>query len=149
MLGSVCEGAAVADLFAGSGGLGIEALSRGARSAVFFESHARAAATLKANLRAVGADGLATLVRQPLPRGLTGGPYGLVLMDPPWAAPVVPGVLEALVSGSFLAEGAVVVVESDVNRPPSAETWEALGLSCWRSRAYGDTLFTLLEHAAP
>jgi 16S rRNA (guanine966-N2)-methyltransferase len=134
------------DLYAGSGALGIEALSRGAARAVFVERDARAAAALRANLEALGAsaqeaqvrraDVLAAL-RDARERGET---YSLVLCDPPYrlAAGLGGALSEALLP--VLAPGARVVTESDRRDPLT------LDLPRTHERRYGDTLIRI--HAA-
>ena len=133
-------GARVLDLYAGSGALGIEALSRGADSALFVERDARAARVLRANLDALGieaevrrADVLAAL-RDARGRGET---YSLVLCDPPYRqAPELGGPLSAAL-GPVLAPGARVVTESDRRHPLD------LDLSLTDERRYGDTLIRI------
>jgi 16S rRNA (guanine966-N2)-methyltransferase len=135
------EGARVLDLYAGSGALGLEALSRGAAEAVFVESGPRVLPVLRANLAAVGLTG-ARVVAGSVPTVVAGrapAAFDLVLADPPYAVAVaeVLGVLRALVDGAWLAPGAVVVVE----RSSREETWEwptpLVGL---RDRRYGEAL---------
>ena len=145
MLGDV-TGAAVLDLFAGSGALGIEALSRGAASAVFVEREPTARSTLKANLaalrldrrsaRVLDSDALAALARA----AQAGERYDLVFIDPPYsqAGGLGPKLSQAL--PQVLARGAAVVVESDRRAPLS------LGLSVERERRYGDTSITIHRH---
>ncbi len=135
-------GERVLDLYAGSGALGIEALSRGAGAAVFVERDRRALAALRANLDALGidaavrgADVLAAL-RDARNRGET---YDLVLCDPPYRlAPELGGPLgEALVP--VLAAGARVVTESDRRAPLDLD----LDPSTVDERRYGDTLIRI------
>ena len=131
MLGDV-SGARVLDLFAGSGALGIEALSRGAESAVFVDSDARAVAAIRRNLEAVGAD--AEVRRQDALRFVSGweGICDLVLIDPPYdLASRLAGPLAERLPG-VLAENAVVVTESDKRKPLE------LPLPLVRERTYGD-----------
>ena len=137
------EGASVLDLFAGSGALGIEALSRGAERAVFVERDARTAAVLRANLATFGlgapeaelrrVDVLAAL-RDASERGET---YSLVLCDPPYrqAADLGGPLTEAL--GPVLAGDARVVTESDRRSPLP------LNLPQLDERRYGDTLIRI------
>jgi 16S rRNA (guanine966-N2)-methyltransferase len=142
-LGSLLElrGASVLDLYAGSGALGLEALSRGASAVVFVESGPRVLPVLKANLAAVGLPG-GRVVAGSVPTVVTGSPLGrfdLVLADPPYATPIeeVREVLESLARGSWLAPEAVLVVE----RSAREELWEwptpLVGL---RDRRYGEAL---------
>jgi len=157
MLGSV-EGAHVLDLFAGTGALGIEALSRGAHSAVFVERDAGALRALNANLQALAivpetievrrADVLAAL-RTASARQET---YDLIFIDPPYGrarpAPTASGPpiaerwgaeLSAIVP-ALLSRGARVVVESDRRAPIG------LDLELERHRRYGDTSITIHRH---
>ncbi|TFV64436.1 UNVERIFIED_ORG: 16S rRNA (guanine(966)-N(2))-methyltransferase RsmD [Bacillus sp. AZ43] len=140
-LGSLTElrGAAVLDLYAGSGALGLEALSRGAGTVVFVESAPAVLPVLKENLAAVGLPG-GRVVRGSVPTVVGGAPpapFDVVLADPPYATPVeeVLGVLGSLVSGGWLAPGAVVVVE----RPSREPAWEwPTPLTGLRDRRYGE-----------
>jgi 16S rRNA (guanine966-N2)-methyltransferase len=142
-LGSLLDldGARVLDLYAGSGALGLEALSRGAAEVVFVESGPRVLPVLRANLAAVGLPGgrviagsVPTVVAGPAPAR-----FDVVLADPPYATAVeeVLGVLRALVAGRWLADGAVVVVE----RSSREEPWEwPTPLAGLRDRRYGEAL---------
>lgn len=139
ILGSV-EGLRVLDLFAGSGALGIEALSRGARSAEFIESDARTVSLLRANLAALGASGeAARVVAGPVPGALAEAAraqraYDLVLIDPPYRdAPALGPVLNRALVPLLSASGCVVS-ESDRRAPLE------LGLPIVDERRYGDTL---------
>jgi len=131
------EGAQVVDLFAGSGALGIEALSRGAASVTFVERHAEALAAIRANLDSVGLagaerDGDATVVRADVDSWVatTASRYDLALVDPPyhyedWATlvPRLPADLAVLESGAEIA---------------SPEGWVVI-----RSKRYGGTIVTV------
>jgi len=137
------DGAAVLDLYAGSGALGIEALSRGAGRAVFVERDARAAAVLRANLAALGlAQQVAELRRADVPAALRdareqGETYDLVLCDPPYrhAAELGGTLSEAL--APVLSPGARVVTESDRRAPLT------LTMPRTDERRYGDTLIRI------
>ena len=140
VLGDRVEGARVLDLFAGSGALGIEALSRGAREATFVDNAAAAIRALETNLRDVSAE--ATVVRAEARRFLGGASrsarqYDLVFLDPPYrlAATLGPELSGPL--GCVLAEQAVVVAESD------RRTSLALDLPLEDERRYGDTLIRI------
>jgi 16S rRNA (guanine966-N2)-methyltransferase len=135
------EGAAVLDLYAGSGALGLEALSRGAASVTFVESSPRVLPVLEANVARVGLPG-ARVLRGSVPTVVSGpasSAYDLVLADPPYATPAdeVLGVLRSLVDGGWLAPGAVLVVERSSRGV--AEEWPTplVGL---RERRYGEAL---------
>jgi 16S rRNA (guanine966-N2)-methyltransferase len=132
MLGDV-TGARVLDLYAGSGALGIEALSRGAASAVFVERDARAAAAIQANLDTVGAeaevsrqDALAFVRRD-------GRSYDLVFCDPPYdSGPRIAAALAERLP-ALLSTDARIVTESDKRNPLE------LPFPLLRERTYGDT----------
>jgi 16S rRNA (guanine966-N2)-methyltransferase len=133
------RGAAVLDLYAGSGALGLEALSRGAETVVFVESSPGVLPVLKDNLAAVGLPG-GRVVAGSVPTVVGGAPparFDLVLADPPYATPAdeVRDVLKSLSDGGWLAPDAVVVIE----RPSREEPWEwptpLIGL---RDRRYGE-----------
>ena len=140
VLGPKVEGARVLDLFAGSGALGIEALSRGASEATFVEASAAALRALKANLEPLDAD--ARTHRGDARRFLGSASrasrqYDLVFLDPPYrlAASLGSALSEAL--PAVLAPGAVVVAESDRRSPL------ALDLPLLDERRYGDTLIRI------
>lgn len=144
------EGASVLDLYAGTGALGIEALSRGAERAAFVECSARCARALRENVAALGLSDRCELLvgsaLRALPRLVEQGRrFDLVLLDPPYAAAEeeVGAVLEALAGSELLPEGAIVVVESSRRRPPPAVG----GLERLDERRYGDTLITRFRAA--
>jgi 16S rRNA (guanine966-N2)-methyltransferase len=132
MLGDV-DGARVLDLYAGSGALGIEALSRGAGSAVFVERDPRAAAAIERNLAAVGVE--ATVARQDALRflGRAEGQFDLVFCDPPYdSASRLAGPLAERLP-ALTSEGARIVTESDKRNPLE------LPFPLLTERTYGDT----------
>lgn len=141
----------ILDLFAGSGALGIEALSRGATHATFVDSGRPALAATRENLRELGLEDRATVVAQdavafakkPLAEGAE--PWSLVFVDPPYASDLAVRAVVALPRES-LASDAVIVIEHDRrNAPP-----EALGsLLRTDERRYGDTLISFYEVPAP
>lgn len=137
-LGAV-EGARVVDPFAGSGALGIEALSRGADHATFADVDAVARATVDANLRTTGLAGRARVVPGDALRVVGGGPWDLVLLDPPYAydgwEPLLVAVLDQL------ADDGIVVVESD------REVDLPAGLHRLRVRRYGGTVVLIASPA--
>jgi 16S rRNA (guanine966-N2)-methyltransferase len=145
MLGPI-EGAHVLDLFAGTGALGIEALSRGAAAAVFVERDRDALSALDANLAALGlqqAAGAQAQVRSrdalaALADALAHGErYDLVFVDPPYAQAQALGPRLAQDLPSLLAPGGTVVVEADRRAPLAIE------LPVRRQRRYGDTSITI------
>ncbi len=134
------DGARVLDLYAGSGAIGLEALSRGAVHALLVESDRRAVATLRKNVASLGLPGAqvaADRVRRVLESGSRDGPYDLVVADPPYAvtAEEVGAVLAALRDGGWPAPGALIVVER-ASRGPHLEWPE--GFTEARVRRYGE-----------
>jgi 16S rRNA (guanine966-N2)-methyltransferase len=133
------RGATVLDLYAGSGALGLEALSRGAGTVVFVESAPGVLPVLKENVAAVGLPG-SRVVAGSVPTVVGGAPparFDLVLADPPYATPVeeVQDVLRSLVDRGWLAPEAVVVVE----RPSREKDFEwPTPLTGLRDRRYGE-----------
>jgi 16S rRNA (guanine(966)-N(2))-methyltransferase RsmD len=146
MLGSV-QGECALDLFAGTGALGLEALSRGAARAVFVERAAPALAALRANVQALGlgpdeAEIRAQTVRAALRRARERGEtYDLVLVDPPYGQASALGRELSDALPALLCPGARVVTESDRRAPLE------LGLPVILTRRYGDTLIAI--HHAP
>lgn len=147
-LAAAVPGARVLDLFAGSGALGIEALSRGAAHATLVERDRSAAAVVDANLARTGLSDQATLRRGDageFVRSPTGGPFDIVLLDPPYDLPL-PAVYELVtvlsVAGG-LAPHATVVVERD-RRDPDLDADPPAPLAADRDRTYGDTLLRYL-----
>ncbi|MFU8850318.1 16S rRNA (guanine(966)-N(2))-methyltransferase RsmD [Micromonospora sp. SL1-18] len=135
------DGARVADLYAGSGAVGLEALSRGAAHVLLVESDARAARVIRENIAALEAAPAARLVTGKvatvLAAGPDDGPYDVVFADPPYAVPdrEVTAMLAALVGG-WLATDALVIVERSSRTGPV--TWVE-GITAERSRRYGET----------
>ena len=141
-------GLAVLDLFAGSGALGLEALSRGAATALFVESDARAAAVITANADAVGLRG-ATVRRGAVEAVLGAGavrPMDLVFADPPYELgnAAVETMLALLTDRGWVTTGTIVVVERPTNATPLM--WPA-GWEVHAARKYGDTRLEMGERA--
>lgn len=136
------SGAAALDLYAGSGAVGLEALSRGASDVILVESDPRAAAVIRANIASIGLPG-ARLLTGKVERILAQGPgqdarrRDFAFADPPYALPdgELEQVLRALASQGWLAPGAVVAVERATRSGPP--TWPD-GLEPDRSRIYGE-----------
>lgn len=148
-LGSAVDGARVLDLFAGSGALGLEALSRGAASAVFVDSARRAREALARNLSATGFEPLARVIAGDALGALErlareGARFELVFVDPPYAADLGPRALERLGSLGLLAPGARVVAEHRTGGGPQA----IAGLRIIAVKRYGGTSLTLMEAPA-
>ena len=139
----------VLDLYAGTGVLGAEAISRGAERVVFVERAPACLALLRANVEALGLDPVARIVAGDAPRavrrlGRAGDRVDLVLLDPPYAGDEAQRALEALSRSGVLAEGAMVVVEHGRRHPLPP----VVGLEVLDVRRYGDTIITRLTAAA-
>ncbi len=132
---AVPEGALVLDLFAGTGALGLEALSRGAQSAVFVENDRNSLALLRANVASLGVgDRASVIAADALCLGAASGPGAdLVLLDPPYSKGLGERALTAAISGGWIAGGALVVWEE--SRPPVPPA----GMMMLDRRAYGNT----------
>ena len=147
-LGPGIKGKRVLDLYAGSGGLGIEALSRGAELATFVESNASAAAMIEANLTSTGLKERGDVVRQKAERFADGSrfrarqAYDVVLADPPYEEGIPRVVLEKLAANGQLAPDAMVVVEVSSRledlEPP-------VGYRLLDARKYGDSKLLYLK----
>jgi 16S rRNA (guanine966-N2)-methyltransferase len=134
-------GARVLDLYAGSGAVGLEALSRGAARALLVESDPRAVAVVRQNVEAVGVPG-AEVVALPVARALARPApcaFDVVYADPPFAlgASELAAVLGAALAGGWVAAGAVAVVERSARDEPF--DWPA-GYVATRSRRYGESV---------
>jgi 16S rRNA (guanine966-N2)-methyltransferase len=144
ILGERVAGARVLDLFAGTGALAIEALSRGAASAVLVEPAPAAVRTIRANLADLDLEGVAVVRRtraEAWLRTQREGPFDLVFLDPPYAVGVgfLAGAL-AVLARNALAEGATVVLEAPTKG--EAPPWPP-ALEPDTSRRYGDTTLHL------
>lgn len=138
------SGAVVLDLYAGTGALGLEALSRGARQAVFVENDRAALEALRKNVDSLGETARSRVVEGLAERCLSraGGPFTLLLCDPPYAELVrAAQVVEEVAKAGALARGAVVVVEHATRDAPP----EIGHLGRLDSRAYGDTTISIYE----
>lgn len=112
--GDPCEGARVLDLFAGTGALGIEALSRGARFALFVEEATGARAVIRDNVEALGLTGTTRIFRRDatkLGEAPAGEAYALAFCDPPYGKGLASAAIASALSGGWLTPDALVVVE--------------------------------------
>jgi 16S rRNA (guanine966-N2)-methyltransferase len=140
------EGARFADLFAGSGAVGLEALSRGAAFTLLVESDPQASRTIRENIAVLRAGGSARLltskVAQVLAAPPEGGPFDVVFADPPYALTddELAEVQQALVTNGWLAPEAVVVLERSTRTAVRGAplTWVD-GITADRSKRYGET----------
>ena len=110
-----CAGARVIDLFAGTGALGIEAISRGAAHALFVDQGAEARALIRQNVEALGLRGVTRLFRRDAtkPGPTQDAPFTLAFLEPPYGQGLAPLALASLRDGGWLAPGGLVVVEEE------------------------------------
>lgn len=139
--GDPVTGAQVLDLFAGTGALGLEALSRGAARAAFVDDGRVAGRLIRDNLTRAGRAGDAVLLAVPVARlGQGGGwPCGLVFLDPPYRQGLGQAALAAAMAGGWVAPGAVVVWEEAAPMIPPP------GFALLDRRRYGETHVTLIR----
>lgn len=142
------EGARVLDLFAGTGALGLEALSRGASFALFVDDHPQSRGLIRDNAEALGETGRIKLYRRDATKlgpsgGSAGPPYSLIFCDPPYGKGLGGAALEAARAGGWLADGAVCILEeatsTDVPCPAGYREIDR--------RTYGDTQVVFLAAA--
>ncbi len=144
-----CEGAQVLDLFAGSGALGLEALSRGARQAVFVEEAAPARGAIRRNVEALGLTGRARILRRDATKlgarlAAFAAPFDLVFCDAPYATGLGALALTAALKGDWIAPHALVIMERSGRDDPDAPE----GFGETDRRRYGDTVLAILTVAA-
>ena len=135
----------VLDLFAGTGALGIEALSRGAASAVCVERSARQCAAIRENAERAGVADRLDVISMPVSRAITtlNGQFGLIFMDPPYEdTDAIPATIDALLSAPNLLSSAAVLVAEQPSRSPA--NLENVALEEIATRRYGDTMVSLL-----
>ncbi len=133
------DGALVLDLFAGTGALGLEALSRGANSCLFVEEDADARGLIRDNIEAFGLTGVTRIYRRDATDlGDAGNrePFTLAFLDPPYGKDLGAQAVASAMAGNWLASGAVVVLEEQAD---ASITWPA-GCVPFDSRTWGDTV---------
>jgi 16S rRNA (guanine(966)-N(2))-methyltransferase RsmD len=149
MIGPYFDGGAALDLFAGTGGLGIEALSRGMERAIFVDADGRSIDTVRSNLQATALADQAEVYRNDAFRALKalakrGAAFDLVFLDPPYRLKIVAKLLAELQELQLLRPGAIIVVEHDAEDVHQ----DTIGQLAPRRRAeYGDTAITLFEYS--
>ncbi|PYE83704.1 16S rRNA (guanine(966)-N(2))-methyltransferase RsmD [Pseudoroseicyclus aestuarii] len=138
--GDPVTGARVLDLFAGTGALGLEALSRGAASAVFIDSGRPAQKLLRENIAKTGRQDQSACLSVDIRRlPPAPAPAELIFLDPPYGAGLGPSALAAAQAGGWIALGALILCEeAEVVTPPG-------GLTLLDTRRYGDTVLTVLR----
>lgn len=151
MIGPYFDGGSALDLFAGTGGLGIEALSRGMDRAVFIDMEKKSVDVVRENLKAAGFADRAEVYRNDAERALKalakrGASFDLVFLDPPYRLKHADGLMAAIDELRLLNEGATVLVEHDAEyRYP-----ESFGLfECRRLAVYGETAVAIYDYRGP
>ena len=138
------EGRRAVDLFAGSGALGIEALSRGAKFVLFVDNGTEARALLRANVEALGLGGVTRIWRADatkLGHAPASGPFAIAFLDPPYGQDLADPALVSLVRGDWLEPDALCVVEESAKAAVAAPS----GLTLIDERIYGDTRMAILR----
>lgn len=145
----VLQDADVLDAFAGTGAMGLEALSRGARHAVFIEKDFAAAKTCKENIDKLGEDARSVLQKQdavkPLPRPLYMAHRSLIFLDPPYGKDLGEKALVTLAAKDWLSDGAICVFEMAKKQPEKIPA----GFTQLDERDYGIARVVFLEWAQP
>ncbi len=145
--GDPVTGARVLDLFAGTGALGLEALSRGAARVTFVEDGTAGRALIRTNIDKMRAMGVTDVYRRDATQlgPNRGKPHDLIFLDPPYGRALGEAALDSALAGGWVAPGAIVVLEESTPPVPPAS------LRLLDQRRYGDTLVTILRHgdAAP
>ena len=140
--GDPITGARVLDLFAGTGALGLEALSRGADFACFVDDGTTAGGLLRENIALCSAQSTSRLFRRDATKLAEAGqpPFDLIFLDPPYGKGLGERALTATITGGWLADGALIVWEESSPPLPPA------GCEQLDQRRYGDTLITILDY---
>jgi len=139
--------AVVLDLFAGTGALGLEALSRGAATAVFIDSETAAVGIIAKNIASCRVTEQAKVIRWDIRRNLnclasTGPVFDLVFMDPPYNAGLISPALRHLVKQGVLKNNASIIIEHALTEPVDAEI---AGFEMTDQRIYGKTVVSFLR----
>ena len=137
------EGRRVLDLFAGTGALGLEALSRGAARAVFIDDFASARALIRENAEALGLTGEIKIWRRDATRlgPCRGAPFGLIFADPPYGSALGGKALASAQEGGWIAPDAIIVLEHAASEDIPAADW----LQVVDQRRYGETAITIFR----
>jgi len=140
------EDARVLDLFAGTGALGLEALSRGAKYCLFIEEAAAARALIRQNVEAIGGMGISKIWRRDAAR--LGSlekvqPFSLVFADPPYGKALGEQALTSALGGGWIAAGAICILEEAAK----VDLMDVEGLALIDTRVYGDTQIAIFRHS--
>lgn len=141
--GNPVAGARVLDLFAGTGALGLEALSRGAAHATFIETGAPALALIKHNITLMRAEGKTTVLKRDATNSGAGSPHSLVFLDPPYGKSLGQSAISVAAANGWLSPDALIVWEEGV-KPAVPQGFDELD-----QRRYGDTFVTILTVSVP
>lgn len=152
IIGGEIENAIVLDLFAGTGALGLEALSRSARLAVFVDSGSEAVRIIERNITKCGFSDRAMVLKRDLSKGLyflkklPPKKYSIIFVDPPYRKGLAVKILQELAEGNFLSAEALIVVEEDILTEMESQI---NGLYLVDQRRYGDTGFWFYRKVNP
>ena len=146
-IGFRLEGAMVLDLFAGTGALGIEALSHGARWCLMVDDSADSRALQRENVEALNLTGATRIWRRDATNlgsigPSAGGPFNLVFLDPPYRKDMIPKALKSLKDGGWLVPEALLVAETDAFEPLEVPDYDVLD-----ARDYGETCVRFLTRS--
>jgi 16S rRNA (guanine966-N2)-methyltransferase len=137
--GNPVAGARVLDLFAGTGALGLEALSRGATHATFLDTGTAALTLIRRNVALMRSDTRTTILKRDATSPGPGTPHTLIFLDPPYGKALGPTALTACAATGWLAPDAIIVWEEGT--PPTVPP----GFDTLDQRKYGDTVVTILR----
>lgn len=145
MLFDSTQDAVVLDLFAGSGALGLEALSRGAKKAVFVDSNPKACSVVRANIESAGFSAEASVVKKDAREFLTEAgkkseKFSLIFLDPPYALGLLDEVLGLILQSGILTENALIVCEFDNGTEPDIKSFNLI-----KDKRYGRVCVNILE----
>ena len=149
IIGSEVENGVVLDLFAGTGALGLEALSRGARSVVFVDKNSQSIKLIQKNIELCGFSDRSSVIKRDLAKSLSflekilpGKEFSIIFIDPPYKKGLSFSMMKELSSGALLAPSGLVIVEDDAD----IELPKSMGLlTLIDQRQYGDTGFWLFR----
>lgn len=145
MLQPYLEGSCCLDLFAGSGNLGIEALSEGARQVVFVDHNKEACQTVKENLKSLTIDSKGTVIREDYQKALasfSSASFDLIFLDPPYQTDYLSKALKNIACYQLLKDRGMIVLESDDLKKMN---FDSTYYSLWKEKKYGDKYIRILQ----